>query len=43
MKKESVELESVSEFVLMQKKKYEEFVENEIDTAKPEKCTCWKV
>ena len=39
MKKESVELESVSEFVLMQKKKYEEFVENEIDTAKPEKCT----
>jgi len=39
MKKESVEFESVSEFVLMQKKKYEYFVENEIDNAKPEKCT----
>ncbi len=39
MKKESIELESVSEFVLMQKKKYEYFIENEIDAAKPEKCT----
>jgi uncharacterized protein len=39
MKKESVEFESVSEFVLMQKNKYEHFVQNEIDTAKPEKCT----
>jgi predicted RecB family nuclease len=39
MKKESIELENVSEFVLMQKKKYEHFIENEIDTAKPEKCT----
>jgi uncharacterized protein len=42
MKKETVELENVSEFVLMQKKKYEYFVENEIDTAKPEKCSFCK-
>jgi uncharacterized protein len=42
MKKESIELENVSEFVLMQKKKYEYFVENEIDTAKSEKCTYCK-
>ena len=42
MKKETVELENVSEFVLIQKKKYEYFVENEIDTAKPEKCSYCK-
>jgi predicted RecB family nuclease len=39
MKKEAVRLDRVIDFVEMHKKKYENFVENEIDNAKPEKCS----
>jgi len=39
MKKEPVQLDKVIEFVSMHKKKYEHFVENEVNNAKPEKCS----
>jgi uncharacterized protein len=39
MKKERIKLNSVSDFVQMQKKKFEKFIETDIDKAKPEKCS----
>lgn len=39
MKKEGMKLNSVSDFVQMQKKKFEKFIETDIDKAKPEKCS----
>jgi uncharacterized protein len=38
MKKEGMKLNNVSDFVQMQKKKFEKFIETEIDKVKPEKC-----
>lgn len=39
MKKEGMKLNSVSDFVQMQKKKFEKFIETDIDKVKPEKCS----